>query len=332
MNYDIYNKELTVLDRKLKTWQHLLLGNCTTIYMDHANLMFYHQPQKLSPWAKQAVTRIMQYDILIKHKLGLFDKANALLYWPDYPQGTLKKEIAFPPSLFIGELTTKDTHSVIESAQHQHKDTLQKLPYLKLHNNLYYYKSQLIVLEDNKLRWGVLSLYHNSTTTGHPGIRRTLHAITKDYWWPSLKINVIDYIKGCAICQSNKLRTNQPKTPTRPIHLENSNLPFRTIAMDFITKLPQSQGYDTILTITDHNCSKVALLFPCKETISAEEVAVLYATHVFPHYRIPQKIITDRDPRFTSFFSWMLLNQLGIMKNMSIAYHPQTDGQSEQIN
>ena len=47
--------------------------------------------------------------------------------------------------------------------------------------------------------------------------------------------------------------------------------------MDFITKLPESEGNDTILTITNHDCSKAALLFPCKETITTEGVAKLYA-------------------------------------------------------
>jgi hypothetical protein len=67
------------------------------------------------------------------------------------------------------------------------------------------------------------------------------------------------------------------------------------IALDFITKLPTSEGNDIILTITDHDCLKAALFFPCKETITAEEVAELYGKLVFPHYGIPCKVISDRD-------------------------------------
>lgn len=85
INYDIYNKKLTTLDQGLETWQHLLLSNHMTIHMDHANLMFYHQPHKLSPRAKWVVAHIMQYDISIKHKLGLLNKADALSCQPDYP-------------------------------------------------------------------------------------------------------------------------------------------------------------------------------------------------------------------------------------------------------
>jgi hypothetical protein len=78
-----------------------------------------------------------------------------------------------------------------------------------------------------------------------------------------------------------------------PVTLEHPHTPFGTIALDFITKLPNSGGYDTILTIMDHDCTKAALFFPCNKSISAEEVAKLYGTHVFPHYSILRKIISD---------------------------------------
>ena len=47
------------------------------------------------------------------------------------------------------------------------------------------------------------------------------------------------------------------------------------IAMDFIVKLPESAGFDSILTITDHDCTKM-LIIPCRETITAEGVAELF--------------------------------------------------------
>ncbi len=102
--------------------------------------------------------------------------------------------------------------------------------------------------------------------------------------------------------------------------------------MDFITKLPLSEGHDTILTITDQGCTKMALFIPCSETITAEGVARLYLHHVFKHFRLPTKIISNRDTRFTSKFMKELCRRLGISQNISMAYHPRMDGQSKQTN
>ena len=108
--------------------------------------------------------------------------------------------------------------------------------------------------------------------------------------------------------------------------------PFEVIALDFITKLPKSRGNDTILTITDHDCSKGAIFIPCQEEINALGVAKLYATHIFPHYDIPTKVISDRDPQFTAKVMKELCKVLGIQQNISTTYHPQTDGQSKHTN
>src|SRR6201996_3822613 len=128
------------------------------------------------------------------------------------------------------------------------------------------------------------------------------------------------------------MNTQGRKAPLSPIFPQANALPFSTIAMDFIVKLPKSQGYDSILTITDQGCTKMAIFLPCHETIDAEGVALLYFNHVFPRFGVPSKIITDRDPRFTSQFMSELCKQLQIEQNTSTAYHPRTDGQSERTN
>jgi len=102
--------------------------------------------------------------------------------------------------------------------------------------------------------------------------------------------------------------------------------------LDFITKLLLSGGHDTILTITDTDCSKASIFIPCNEAIDSEGVALLYVNHVLPHYGIPQKIISDRNVCFISRFSTKLCRLLNIHQNISTAYHPQTDGASERTN
>ena len=102
--------------------------------------------------------------------------------------------------------------------------------------------------------------------------------------------------------------------------------------MDFIVKLPLSNGYDSILTITDHDCTKVVILVLCNETITAEGVAKLYLEHVFKRVGLLKIFIHDRDTQFMSSFAVKMCQALGIKQNTSMVFHPQTDGQSERTN
>src|SRR6266702_3065239 len=77
---------------------------------------------------------------------------------------------------------------------------------------------------------------------------------------------------------------------------------------------------------------QAALFIPCNETITSEGVAKLYLQHAYPHYGLPKRLITDRGPQFISIFMKNLCQVLGIKQNISSAYHPQTDGQSERSN
>jgi hypothetical protein len=126
--------------------------------------------------------------------------------------------------------------------------------------------------------------------------------------------------------------TTRPKPPLLPIINQERQNPFQTISVDLITDLPVSNGFDSILTIVDHGCSKAAVFLPCHKTINAPGVAELYAQRVFPFFRIPRQVISDRDPRFTARFTTELCKILKIDQNLSTAYHPQTDGQSERAN
>ena len=129
-----------------------------------------------------------------------------------------------------------------------------------------------------------------------PEISRMTDLVQRQYWWPQLRQNVIQYVRGCAECQCHKVNTRPTKAPLTPIFPEPKANPFEVIALDFITKLSKSQEYDSILTITDHDCSKASLFILCMKEITAEGVAKLFVQRVFRYYGLPRKIVSDRDP------------------------------------
>jgi transposase InsO family protein len=102
--------------------------------------------------------------------------------------------------------------------------------------------------------------------------------------------------------------------------------------MDLITALPLSNGFNAILVVVDHGLTKGVILIPTTETSDSELIATLLQDNLFKRFGLPDKIISDRDPRFASKAFQELLKLLGIESAMSTAYHPQTDGATERVN
>jgi hypothetical protein len=202
-----------------------------------------------------------------------------------------------------------------------------------LHNdsNLkhWHIQGRIAVPPDNTLKKEILHRFHDLETRGHQGRDPTIAVVCRHFWWPNMNKWIAQYMKGCAKCQQNKNLTKRMKVPLYQIPTPTDALPFQIVAMDLITQLPTSNGYNAILTIVDHGCTRAAVFLPCRTTVTRQEVAKLYYDNVYRWFGLPSKVISDRDPQFTSLFAKALAQQLGIKQNMSSAFHPQTDGLSE---
>ncbi|GKE16057.1 putative reverse transcriptase domain-containing protein, partial [Tanacetum coccineum] len=142
---------------------------------------------------------------------------------------------------------------------------------------------------------------HKSKYSIHPGSDKIYQDLKKLYWWPNMKAEIATYVSKCLTCAKVKAECQKPSSllvqPVIPMWK------WENITMDFITKLPKaSTGQDTILTILEGNI----------------------------HEAWCARFNSDRDGRFTSQFWQLLQKALGTQLDMSTAYHPQTDGQSER--
>ncbi|KAI5115483.1 hypothetical protein M0805_008817 [Coniferiporia weirii] len=129
-----------------------------------------------------------------------------------------------------------------------------------------------------------------------------------------------------------KINTHPTKPPLLPIPTDPTMLPFQSVSMDFITDLPLSNHYDSIMVVVDHDSSKGIILIPCTKTLDALGMAKLYHDYVYKCFGLPKHIISDRGPQFASQVFQTLCTRLGIKSKLSTAYHPQTDGQTERTN
>jgi hypothetical protein len=137
------------------------------------------------------------------------------------------------------------------------------------------------------------------------------------------------YIPSCPDCQCNKSHTTKPPGPLHPLPIPDSC--GDSVALDFIGPLPTDEGHDCILTITDHLNSDVCIILTSTK-LTTTELASLFFNEWYCENGLPLEIISDRDKLFTSKF-WTALHTLTSVKlKLSTAFHPQTDGASEQTN
>ena len=138
------------------------------------------------------------------------------------------------------------------------------------------------------------------------------------------------YVRTCDKCQRSKPTLQKPSGLLQPF--PNPSEPWERVSLDFITKLPTTmRGHDSILVVVDM-LSKMAHFIPMRETCTAEQVAELFVDHVVRHHGLPKTLVSDRDTRFTGKFWQALFGMCGTRLNLSTAFHPQTDGQTERMN
>ena len=101
--------------------------------------------------------------------------------------------------------------------------------------------------------------------------------------------------------------------------------------MDFITKLPVSKGYNSILVVYDRFL-KISHFVVTTEKITAEELARLFRDNVWKLHGSLEGVILDREPQFVVGLTKELNKMLEIEIKLSMVYHSQTDRQTERTN
>ena len=149
------------------------------------------------------------------------------------------------------------------------------------------------------------------------------------FYWPDSGKEIQDYVSQCISCQRNKSQNRHPYGLLQPLPIPS--MPFDSISMDFIVNLPESKGYNCLLTVTDR-LTKMVRLIPCRTDATANDIADVFIDQIVKLHGIPKEIISDRDTKFNSDFWKSLMKSFNVELKMSTTNHPQHDGQSERSN
>ena len=134
------------------------------------------------------------------------------------------------------------------------------------------------------------------------------------------------YVEGCDLYQRMKNRIEELAGKLKLSEVPEK--PWTHLTVDFITKLPVVAEKNAILVVCDR-LSKMTHFVATTEETSAEGLARLFRNNVWKLHELPESVISDRGPQFAAELMKELNRMLGIETRLSIAFHPQTDRQTE---
>ena len=175
----------------------------------------------------------------------------------------------------------------------------------------------------------MLSFAHDAPTAGHRGVKTTMDELTQVAYWPKMKEDVVDYVKGCLICCQF-----QPSHPGHraPLQKRGISFPWSDLQIDWVGPLTRSsRGNKYFLAITCAFTKWIECLPAPNDT--AETTALLLLNHTFSRFGLPSRLIDhDRGTHFTADVMKELWRLLGVKNSLHISYHPESSGQVERYN
>ncbi|GKC39520.1 putative reverse transcriptase domain-containing protein [Tanacetum coccineum] len=286
-----------VLMQKEKMWRHYLYGTKYVVFTDHKSLQHILDQKELNMRQRRWLELLSDYDCELRYHPGKANVVADALSRKSRPKPLRVRALVMTISLNLP--------ARILNAQN---------------------RSSIPCFGD--LRALILHESHKSKYSIHPESDKMYQDLKKLYWWPNMKAKIATYVSKCMTCANVKAEYQnpsgllvQPKIPERK---------WENITMDFVTKLPKTaSGKDMIWVIVDR-LTKSAHFLPAKENDSMEKLTRQYLKEVVSRHGVPVSIISDRDGRFVSQFWQSLQEAFRTQLDMSTAYHPETDGQSER--
>uniref|UniRef100_A0A0W0G8H9 Putative pro-pol protein n=1 Tax=Moniliophthora roreri TaxID=221103 RepID=A0A0W0G8H9_MONRR len=348
-NYEIYNRELLAIYQALMEWRHYLMGGKFKIVIlsDHKNLTYFQTAQKLNRRQARWSLFLSEFDLGLVHIPGKsITQADALsrrTNEQDDVNSDNEDIVVLPDRLFIKGIDLELKEDIAErlGLDDFHKSALEQLLHQgvppiksalsdwKIEGDLLFFQNRVYVPNNMDLRRQIVQSIHETPGVGHPGQWNTVEQVQRDFWWPGMAKFIRSFVDGCIVCQQSKINTHPMRTPIQPMQTTLNLFPFQICTMDLIMDLPECDRMDSILVMVDHSSMKGVIFTPCTKTTDTTKIAELLIQHLYRRFRLLDRIISDRDPRFAAEVFQKMGKQLSIKHSMSTAFHPQTDGETE---
>lgn len=195
-----------------------------------------------------------------------------------------------------------------------------------------YVRNRLYIPDADGVRAAVIEQAHDTLCGGHSGKYGTYEKTNRWYYWPRMTTDVARYVRACLMCKRTKAYRDGKHGLLHPLPIPDRY--WQSISMDFITELPKCKYRGRTFTnimVTVDRLTKNKKFIPL-ENLRVETMVQAFVEYIWREEGYPEEIVSDRGAQFVSHFWKRLCQRLGTKPKLSTAYHPETDGQTENAN
>lgn len=310
-------------------WRSYLMHQEFVIRTDQQSVTHLEDQRLSTTWQQKAMTKMMGLQYRIAYKKGQDNRVADALSRHSHTTPETVHVISTCVPCWLEEVANGYQNDP------QSRQLISKLAIGALENHftlqqgVLCHKGRIWLGNNNTMQTKVIQALHNSAIGGHSGFAVTYHRIKKLFSWPSMKKQIQLFVRECKVCQ--QVKTERVKYPGILQPLPVPMGAWLTVTMDFINGLPHSKGFNCIMVVVD-KFSNYSHFIPVAHPFTTAKIADVCMRSVYRLHGMPEIIVSDRDPVFTSNFSKELCKWEGTKLNFSTTNHPQTDGQTERVN
>jgi hypothetical protein len=308
-----YERELIGLVQVVRHWRLYLWGRRFLIKTDHYSLKYLLDQRLATIPQHHWVGKLLGFDFSVEYKPSTTNAVADVLSRRDTEEGVLLA-LSAPRFDFIDRLRQAQLSDPALVALHGDTDARQA-PWSVVDGTVQF-AGRLYIPPASPLVQEIMGAVHED---GHEGVQRTLSRLRRDFHFPNMKQLVQDLVRMCVICQRYKSKHLHPAGLLLPLPVSQGV--WTDVALDFVEALPRVSGKSVILTVVDR-FSKYCHFIPLAHPYSAESVAQAFFTDIVRLHGVPQSMVLDRDPIFTSTFWCELMRLMGTKLHMTTAFHP----------
>lgn len=334
-NYNVTEQECLAAVLSLKKFRGYVEGMPFKIVTDHASLKWLMTQKDLSGRLARWSLKLQAYDFVIEHRKG---KDNVV---PDVLSRIHVDELLNSSERTVLDLDDKAFDDPEYVARRERAiNHATRTPDLEVRGKVLYVRkrhSQTTQPSDHStwrlwvpapLTNSCIVTAHEPPLAAHPGIKKTLEKLQRNFFWPKMTVQVTEFVQACNVCKETKA----PNATLRPPMGERVTVdrPWQRLYIDFLGPYPRSKKGNAFIFIVLDQFSKFVLLKPMRKATAVEVIKYL-ETEVFHVFGVPESIWSDNGVQFIAKEFQALVKQYGVTHIRSASHAPQSNA-SERVN